>query len=244
MRRLPPRSITQTVGFIRDNLTENGIVYILGGTGAVPASVEDSLSGIEVKRLSGKDRYKTNMLILNTAGISRGTDLLIASGDGFADALSASALGKPIMLVGRNATALTDEQKAFVTSKTFRNIYILGGSGAIKDAIVDEIKALKPGVNVERVKGSDRYATSLAIATKFFASAENITIATGENFPDGLSGGPLAYALGAPMVLVRGDRAAVVNAAAQYADQVGAARFLAFGGSGVVSDAALTAIAK
>lgn len=88
--------------YISNNLTSSGTVYLLGGTGAVSESFENRISGIagvNVVRLGGIDRYDTNLKILAEAGADTGK-LLICTGKGYADSLSASAAGIPVMLVG------------------------------------------------------------------------------------------------------------------------------------------------
>ena len=52
-------------------------------------------------------------------------EVLIATGKNYADSLSASATGLPMLLVDKN---LTDSQKAFLQN-TSRKFVILGGTG-------------------------------------------------------------------------------------------------------------------
>ena len=80
-------------------MNENGTIYILGGTGVVTQRFAESLGKYSVKRLAGSDRYETNQAILNEAGVSK-QDILVCSGKDFADSLSASGTGEPILLVG------------------------------------------------------------------------------------------------------------------------------------------------
>ena len=233
--------IEKVAGFVRSNLTEGGTVYILGGMGAVPASVEDVFADYNVRRLSGKSRYETNLAILAEAGVTDGMNLIVSDGAGFADALSASALGMPILLIDKKAGALTDAQRAFLGGTSFANVYVVGGTGAVPSSIADEIKAVRPAANVERISGANRYATSIALARKFFPEAKCITIATGKNFPDGLTGGPLSFALSAPLVLTE-DSASAYTVAAGYAREAGTEKYLVFGGAGSVPDNVINTI--
>jgi len=58
----------------------------------------------------------------------------------------------------------------------------------------------------ERLWGQSRTATAAAIAEAAFPNgAENVILASGDNYPDALAGGPLAYALDAPILLVCGS---------------------------------------
>lgn len=58
---------------------------------------------------------------------------------------------------------------------------------------------------VEEIYGRDRYATAVETSKKAFDSSRVALLASGENFPDALSGGPLAYAMNAPILLSTKD---------------------------------------
>ena len=221
-------------GYINDNLSQDGTIYILGGEGAVTKEFADSVSQFNVKRLGGSNRYETNLTILTEAGVTD-EDMLICSGTGFADSLSASAVGKPIMLVG---DSLTPAQKTFLGKTKKRTNYIIGGTGAVCPQVENQLKGYG---NVERVFGSNRYTTSTEVASKFFPSDEcpGMVLAYGLNFPDGLAGGPLAMMANAPLVLVSsGDTAA----AAEYAEKTNITEAVVLGGPGLISDKAVKTI--
>lgn len=136
-------NIVQLHAYIQENVIAGGTVYILGGTGAVPASVEE-LEGYEVTRLFGPTRYDTNFAILEEAGIT-GEDWIVATGKSFADSLSASAAGKPILLVKPDA-ALSNEAKMIVDD--MKNIYIIGGEGALSNQTILDVFNLE---NIENM---------------------------------------------------------------------------------------------
>ena len=174
-----------------------GTVYLLGGPGSISAGFEKKVrkAGFEVVRLAQGNRYGTNLEILKEAG-TKGQELLVASGENYPDSLSASAVPKPLMLVGN---ALTPEQRAFLKQAGITKIYILGGEGSVSKAIEKELKRYAP---LHRIAGSNRYKTSFLIASYFMPDADRKTIASGQNFPDGLAGGPVAMYLNAPLILV------------------------------------------
>ncbi len=221
--------------YIVNNLNKNGTVYILGGTGAVSGSFEKSISGDsrKVKRLGGKDRYSTNLLILKEAGVGN-EDILVCSGMGFADSLSASAVGKPILLVGNS---LNSTQKSYLNASGKRNYYIIGGTGAVSYDVERELKGYG---SIKRVSGQNRYATSVAVARQFFGNySETAVFAYGLNFPDGLSGGPLAMSLEGPLLLVTSTD---TPAAASYIKSSGIKKAVTLGGPALISDAAVKKI--
>ena len=215
-------------GYIQENVVSGGIVYILGGEGAVPKEVEE-IAGYEVVRLAGKSRYETNLAILEEAGVT-GDFIIVATGKSFADSLSASAAKLPILLVKPGA-ALTEEAKAIV--KDMNRIYIIGGTGAVSDQIEEELNAFG---TVTRVAGKSRYETSVEVAKTFFETVENAVIASGKNFPDGLCGGPLAAAMNAPLILTAdGKTAAAVN----YIQEKNVEDGYVLGGEGALSNTSI-----
>lgn len=229
-------TITMVTDYINANLAQGGTVYIVGGPGAVPEAVDRKINGT-VKRLAGSNRYGTNIAVLDEAGVA-GEDLLIASGTGFADALSASAAKRPIFLVG---TALTADQKSYLEKNAGTmsgKIYIVGGTGAVSQGIEDIVKGYG---SIKRLAGSNRYSTSIAVAEALFADKlDNVVIANGKNFPDGLSGGPIAVEYEAPLILVVDG---VSEHAEKYFAEENASRLVIMGGTGVISDATAGKIA-
>ena len=213
--------------YIDKNVKKNGNVYLLGGEGVVSKRFENSLTGYNVKRLGGSDRFATNLNILKEAGV-KNEDILVCSAFSFADSLSASAVGKPILLVD---SSLTSAQKAYLNGLSSQNYYLIGGTGAVTEKVKSEIG--KYG-KVSRVSGDNRYATSKAIADKFFPDgSSSIVIASGDDFPDGLTGGPLAMAKSAPLFLVNSGNTG--NAKAYVANNK-AGLINVVGGTGVVPD--------
>lgn len=93
----------QLRAYIRENLKSGGKIYVLGGTKAVPNSILKGFDEYQIVRLQGKDRYETNLRILEETNVTD-EEILICTGSTFADSLSASATGKPILLVGKTLT--------------------------------------------------------------------------------------------------------------------------------------------
>ena len=193
-------SVAANLRYIENNLAEKGKVYLLGGSAAVPAYVEAGLKlyGYDVERLSGKTRFDTNLAILREAGVEAGQEVLIATAYNFADSLSASATGMPILLVDNKEKELTASQISYLKRLNGSEMTILGGEGAVCKELEQQLAVFG---NVSRIAGQNRYETSVQIAKAFFGHVNTVVIAYGRNFPDGLCGGPLAYALGGPLVL-------------------------------------------
>ena len=58
-----------------------------------------------------------------------------------------------------------------------------------------------PGYDVKRLSGSDRYATSISISSRFAPGVPVVYVASGANFPDALAAAPAAAAQGGPLLL-------------------------------------------
>lgn len=207
--------------YIQNHVKKGGTVYILGGTAAVPEGVGCGLGDYTVKRLQGKTRYETNLAILKEAKVSS-NEILVCTGKTFADSLSGSATGKPMLLVNKT---LTEEQKSWLSSLSGKKFYILGGTGAVSTDIENELKVYG---TVERIGGSNRYETSVLIAEKFFNSPSSIVLASSSIFADGLCGGPLALKKGAPLILTKTGSE---SAAKAYAQKYGIHEGLVLGGN-------------
>lgn len=221
------------LAYVRKNAENNAQIYILGKENAVSAEVETLLKKYytKVDRLGGKSRLETNKEILDAAGIEGESELIVSTSKNFADSLSASATGKPILLVNPEKSLNADQKEIL---NHFRNgkVYIVGGKNAVNEKCEEEIKKCVGADNVERIQGSGRYATSVEIAKKFFENSQKAVVATGENFPDGLCGGPLAAASNAPLLLTKEGN----TKASQYAVEQKISAGYVLGGANAVKN--------
>lgn len=226
----------QIQNYLTENLVPGGTAYILGGAAAVSEATEDALNqaGIVTVRVSGRDRYSTNLAILEEAGVS-GDTILVCTGTNFADSLSASACGLPILLVNPGTKALSAQQEEFLSAlhgDRVLNFSIIGGTGAVPAEYETILAGF--GGSVSRIKGSSREETSRRFAMSFRGTAQGAALTYSQNFPDGLCGGPLAYQLGIPLLLVSSSAfyAAEEYMASRSDPQYG----IIFGGTAAVSD--------
>lgn len=222
----------ELAAYISSNLAASGTVYILGGTAAVPQSLEDMLTqqGITVVRLRGATRYETNLRILEEAGVSDGDEILVCTGTNFADSLSASALGKPILLVNNLSGELLDSQQNYLENFDDMTYTIIGGTGAVSAKLAD---AIDDYGQTARLSGKTRYETSVLVAKTYFDEPSGIVLAYAANYPDGLCGGALAYATQVPLILTANNYEA---AAAAYAAENGIHSGTVLGGASLISD--------
>jgi putative cell wall-binding protein len=188
-------------------------VSVIGGTSALSNRVVSSLKAIsgvaDVTRLSGADRYATARSLYEAAKGSWATTAIIASGTGFADALSVSpyahATDAPIFLASAK-TGLASADLTALNTGGFTRIVIVGGPAAV--AARTEAQLASTGATVTRLAGDDRYQTSAAIAqyavdnTQGKLALHNIVCATGTNYPDAWAGGAFAGHIGTVLLLV------------------------------------------
>lgn len=220
----------QATTYISSHMNPEGTIYLLGGTGVIRSEYEEWLKAqnFNVKRLAGENALGTNLEILKECG-EGAKGLLVATAAGFADSLSGSSVGMPMMLT-RNGK-MTSEQLSWIANSGIRNFYILGGTYAVPETVADELRVYG---SVERVYGDNRYGTSDAIVRRFYQNPDTLTLVNGKTFPDGLSGAPLAMHYDSPIVLVSGDNWKHAN---KYKDEEEISRVITIGGTGAVSDA-------
>lgn len=211
-------------------------VVVLGGTGAVSELVAEQLDDVApVQRVSGNDRFSTAAAVSAATFPERVPVAYIATGTGFADALSGGAAAArdrgPVLLAGDGE--LPAATLAELRRLSPRQIVVLGGTGAVSPEVAAELAGYTDGA-VERLSGSDRYATSAAIAARMFPVAvDTVFVATGQNFPDALAGVPAAAREKAPLLLVRHD--AVPDVVAAQLERLRPRRIVILGGNGAVS---------
>ena len=154
-------------------------------------------------RLSGQTRYDTSRIIAENYEQGRVQNIVLSTGTGFSDALSASVLAHrisaPILLVD---TTVEQSQSAFdyITRHLdpAGTVYITGGTGVISKEF--ETKLYSLGFKYARFSGYDRYETSYQIAN-CVNNPSTVVIASGESFPDALSISSFAANNGWPILL-------------------------------------------
>lgn len=144
-----------TTGLLDENtlaaMKAQGItrIHIVGGTSVVPQAVEDQLreQGIQIDRIAGETAYDTSIALadfLLTKGM-HANNVGVATGWGFADALSGAALcGKnnSILLLAdaSNVRAVKDVIEPHKSDIT--NAYIFGGEKVVASTVYEAISEL------------------------------------------------------------------------------------------------------
>ncbi|MCL2503639.1 MAG: cell wall-binding repeat-containing protein [Coriobacteriia bacterium] len=175
--------------------------------GKNPSPDDGFFGGETIERISGADRYLT-AIEASRKNFDSADAVVLATGANYADALSASALAgalnAPLLLTSPGA--LSDGILPEVDRLGAAEVWIIGSDKAISTAVETSLKSV--GLEVERIAGADRYATSAGIASKVAelegaAFTKKAFLARGDNFADGLAVSPLAYSNKIPVLLTR-----------------------------------------
>jgi putative cell wall-binding protein len=183
-------------------------IIVLGGTSAVSTNVETALKQYTsgpVNRISGSNRYATAAATSAATFLPKTNTAWVSIGTNFPDALGAGPAaiqdGGPVLLVQRDS--IPDSVRTELTRLKLGTIKVVGGTGVVSAAVEAELGSYA-SESVTRFAGSNRYATAAAVsAGQFGPGLDVIVVATGENFPDALAGGPAAGAHQAPLLLVQ-----------------------------------------
>ena len=171
---------------------------------------------VQWKRLSGEGRYQTGTAIVDEGFTGTSYYAVVATGEGFPDALAASALAgaydAPVILTNGKAGSLGDEARNELVRLGVKKVFIMGGTSAVSTGIEREIAGLNGGVAIDRVAGAGRIETSVEACKRVRAAVESgaptaldfdtVILAVSDNFPDTLSIGPWSYVANAPILLV------------------------------------------
>ena len=149
------------------------VVQVLGGEDAIAPAVAQRLQelGYEVQRLAGATRVETAVAVARALVPDADAVVLARAFGGpdgdetqaFADALGGGAYAararQPVLLT--DTGALSDATATYLTEAGVDHVLVLGGVGAVSEAVVDEVEAL--GITVRRAGASNRFATAVAL---------------------------------------------------------------------------------
>ncbi|GAA1804985.1 MAG: cell wall-binding repeat-containing protein [Actinobacteria bacterium] len=181
---------------------------VAGALGIAPAlTMPATAKAGTVMRISGADRYEASANI-SKASFAPGVDVAyVASGLVFTDALSGAPVagmkGGPVLLTKTDTLPqpIIDE----LTRLQPKQIVVFGGTNSVMGSVMNELRKLTTG-EVTRVAGQTRYSTSAKISSLNYAAGPETTyVASGEVFPDALSGAPVAGKTPGPLLLIESD---------------------------------------
>ncbi len=249
-----------TVDRMRRLLTAALLVTVLVGTVLVLPTAASAVSGdddqgaVFVTRYGGADRYATSLLVAEAFAANAGLSVdavVMVSGRSWADAVVAApiagALGAPVLMTPPGE--LRDDAAAFVQRVGASSVVVVGTEGqpdTVSDEVVTALQGL--GVTVERVSGSDRYATAAAAARRLSSVGDmgglgrTAIVASGEVFADALVAGPFAARGQHPVLL--SPKAGLHAEVATYLTEAEIAHVVLMGGPAALSEAVETAVTE
>ena len=167
-------------------------------------------------RLAGDSRAETAVAVSQAQfPRDRSADaVVLARDDVFADGLAgvpfAVAEHAPLLLTRTTSLdgAVASELRRVLPRGA--TVWLLGGEQALSRGVARGVASL--GYRVERVAGSSRYDTAVAIARRL-GDVGTVFVARGADFPDALAAGPAAAARNGAVVLTEDDVPTPVTAA-------------------------------
>ena len=209
-----------------------------------PAGDEAALAAA---RVAGEDRIETAVKLSKVAFPEAAPAAVVASGGDFPDALAAAPLAAgaqgPVLL--NPGDHLDPRVSAELDRLGVERVYLMGGERAQSAEVARALEA-KPGVDVVRISGANRFATAAAAAELAVdlwraagdqdAGRRGVLVASGRNFPDALAAGPLAAASHRPLLLA--DPSSVPPETAQALQRLKAEEALIVGGPAALGEEA------
>ena len=200
-----------------------------------------------VRQFAGADRYATSVRLAEqfVSVVSGTRSVIVASGDSVVDAAAAAGLAavKEAPVVLTPSSRLFRGVEDFIVEEFISEVYIVGGTAAVSQAVEDALGALAPVSSVTRLAGADRYATSVLVSEEMgesdpYCDSELTTallVNVDSSFADVIAIGPLAYAARLPLLLTSAD--ALPADVASYLGDQGVEQVIVVGGVAAVSQA-------
>ena len=213
-------SSTENGGFYCDQTLKPGTYYIQ------LKSVNDTQNqGIDyefvtfvtepgVQRISGETRYDTATNIANKGWSEGASEIVLATGQNFPDALAAGplaySLSAPILLTTKDV--LPESVIKFIQDKGVNKVTIIGGTEAVSSQVEGYLRdSLR--LEIYRISGNDRFETASKIADELPESYEaRAIVVNGRNYPDALSVSSYAAQNGFPILLTEVNTVPAVTA--------------------------------
>jgi putative cell wall-binding protein/LmbE family N-acetylglucosaminyl deacetylase len=197
---------------------------VLGGVSAISDAVVEEIDslGISVSRLAGETRYETASLVASEVANEAPVDtVVVANANSPWDSLSISGYcyDKRVPVILTDGVSISEDAMLLIASLNPNRIIILGGANAVSSSVEEQLS----GYEVQRWWGQTRYETSTAIAQHALAEGcafERVALASGENYPDALSGGAFVGSKGGVVLLASSSNDAAFNFLANSSDSI------------------------
>lgn len=154
----------------------------------------------KVDRLAGANRFETAVEI-SKSSYDKSDVVILSSNTGEADSLTGTILAReknaPLLLIQKDV--VPDSVKKELIRLSTKQIYILGGSSVISEAVEAE---LNKSYEVIRIAGKDRLETAIKISEEITNVKDEYFLVLGyDTLADALSIGPVSAKEGIPILL-------------------------------------------
>ncbi|HZK84384.1 MAG TPA: cell wall-binding repeat-containing protein [Desulfosporosinus sp.] len=166
-------------------------------------------------------------------GWQSATNVILARDDRFSDSLAAAPLSKkldaPILMTG--SAALDERALGEIRGLGAMNVYIVGGTVAVSQAVEDSLS--DKGIKVTRIAGLQGYDTAAQISSRVGIDATNtVYLANGHAIPDAIAISAFAAEQGSPILLT--DRDQLPSSTIQALINLKASNVVLLGGTAVL----------
>ncbi|MCS5723300.1 cell wall-binding repeat-containing protein [Herbiconiux sp. CPCC 203407] len=183
-------------------------IVVVGGTASVSDAVYQQLAAVQpdIVRIGGADRYEVSRNILEYAFEGGVSDVFIATGNNFPDALAAGPaaghLDGAVLLVNGWGEGLDGPTRQSLADAGAQTARIAGGVNSVNAKVEADLAASIP--SVMRYGGIDRFDVAANITLDIWrGKVENVFVASGLVFPDALATGPVAAEYDSPLLLTK-----------------------------------------
>lgn len=196
------------------NPTDAGsYVVVVSGIGNYAGVVAKKFSIVNpvAVRLAGEDALGTMDAIVNEGRFPKGGTVVLATLDGYWDALAASGIAglakAPVLMT--SGDALSTKTAAQLGALEPSSIIVVGGPASVSDKVADEAAAAAGSAKVVRCAGQNAAGTAADVYAKGAEIAgapwsDTAFVCSGNGYWDALSAAPVAYAKGMPIFLTSG----------------------------------------
>lgn len=220
-----PQKSDAVFNYIKNYCDEYSTIYILGNNNIIPKSFETALRKLgykqnQIVRLGGSNHYETAIKIAKNVEY-KGNPVIISSGDNNSQiagiSTMAAATESPILFIS-SKTGIPKSVINYLNSiskKDKISLLIIGDTKAIPKSLVTELKSKVTNLgndSIVRISGKTPYdlMAKLNAQAWFNESPEDgnmipisrITLTSGDNYTNAISGAVLAAQNKAPLILI------------------------------------------
>ncbi len=241
---------THAMGFTGDNKIADFKIITNVGSDVLKYASTSGIKYTALSRLAGANRYATAAKISSIEySTASGSSVILASGRDYADALAgvplAAAFSAPILLTDKDK--LPTETLNEIKRLGAKNIFILGGTGAVSENVENTLKSTNR--IVRRVAGKTRFETASEISKlldkKLNKAPTEVFFVYGHNFADALSVSSVAASRSSAILYLNtnGEIDAATKAYLKNNKSTIKHAYIV-GGEGVISDQMLNSVAS